>query len=228
VLGSRFRAVSPVARSSPRARSAHGCAPRRSKPESAARRCGRASDRRRERRRCLPYSSRVRACSKGSSGRRDPAATTSRSRPPHARRAPRCATSAARPEARRCEPAPRRDRRARADHNPGQQDGAPQGVAVLGAASAAGCGGFTRSGRLDKPRCQSGARASMRHGCVPVPLAGFEPELSPRACSRPVTSEGVGTMGSGTLSSAILRGRCARRTSISCWIGAPVWARNAR
>jgi hypothetical protein len=44
VLGSRLRAVSPEARSSARARSAHGSAPKRSNASSAARSCKRASE----------------------------------------------------------------------------------------------------------------------------------------------------------------------------------------
>jgi hypothetical protein len=70
VLGSRLRAVSPVARSSPRARCSQGAAPRRSKALMACRSSMRASLLRRARRRCSPYSNLVRASSK----RRLPAA----------------------------------------------------------------------------------------------------------------------------------------------------------
>ena len=60
VLGSRLRTVSPVARNSPRARSAHGSAPSASKASTAARRWSLASSRRRSRRRCSPSRSWVR------------------------------------------------------------------------------------------------------------------------------------------------------------------------
>ena len=63
-LGSR-RTVSPVARSSTRARSDHGSARRCSNPASAARSCVLASTRLRSRRRNSPYASSVRARSNG-------------------------------------------------------------------------------------------------------------------------------------------------------------------
>ena len=65
VAASRLRAVSPVARSSAAARSAHGAAPSASKRSSAARSCVRASVLRRARRRNSPYASSVRACTNG-------------------------------------------------------------------------------------------------------------------------------------------------------------------
>ena len=60
--GVRFRPSRGARRG---ARSAHGAAPRRSNPSSALRSCSRASRRRRSRRRCSPYSSRMWARSNG-------------------------------------------------------------------------------------------------------------------------------------------------------------------
>ena len=65
VLGSRLRAVSPLARSSARARSVHGAVPSFSKTSRALRRWVRASTRRRCRRSVSPRASSLRARSKG-------------------------------------------------------------------------------------------------------------------------------------------------------------------
>ncbi len=64
--GSRRRAVSPVAASSARAISDHGCACKPSKEAIAQRSCSRARIRLRDRRNRLPYASWVRAVSKTS------------------------------------------------------------------------------------------------------------------------------------------------------------------
>jgi len=65
VLGSRLRAVSPVARNSVWASSAQGAVPSCSNVSCAARRYLRASARQRRRRNTSPYNNSVRAVSKG-------------------------------------------------------------------------------------------------------------------------------------------------------------------